>query len=262
MPELPEVENELLNFQTYALGQTILRAVVYEPRLIKRPSPSAFAKSLRGRQMVDASRRGKYLIVTLDDGHALILHFGMGGGLTLYQGKECRPRFTRIDFVLASGWMMAFTCPRNICRVMLTKQSSDVPAIDVMGPEPLGSEFTFSYLKQQIERSPGRQIKALLMDQSRIAGIGNIYADEILYLAGVRPDRASSSLTEQEIKGIYRNTRLVLRRAIRTGGDPEFPPEFLVSRSGRGDGCTRCDTDIEKIKVGGRTSYFCPQCQR
>jgi formamidopyrimidine-DNA glycosylase len=211
--------------------------------------------------MVDARRRGKYLIVTLDSGHALILHFGMGGGLTVYRGKEDRPRFTRIDFVLGNGCRMAFTCPRNICRVMLTRQSSDVPAIEGMGPEPLGDEFTYSHLRQQIDRSPRRRIKSLLMDQGRVAGIGNIYADEILYLAGVRPDRAACSLIPQEIKGIYRNTRLVLRRAIRTGGDPEFPPEFLVSRSGRGAGCSRCGSEIEKIKVGGRTSYFCPSCQ-
>jgi formamidopyrimidine-DNA glycosylase len=99
------------------------------------------------------------------------------------------------------------------------------------------------------------------MDQSSIAGIGNIYADEILHSAAVRPDRAAAGLSEQELKRVYRATRLILKRAIQTGGDPEFPPGFLVSRSGRGAGCSRCGTEIEKIRVGGRTSYFCPHCQ-
>jgi len=262
MPELPEVENELLYLQGTALGQTILRATVYEPRLIKKPSPASFARFIRGRRMVNAHRRGKYLIIALDNHHALILHFGMGGGLTVYRDKKDRPRFTRIDFALGNGCRMAFTCPRNICRVMVTEQASDIPAIDGMGPEPLGEDFSFSYLKQQIARSPSRRIKALLMDQSRIAGIGNIYADEILHSAAVRPDRAAASLSEQELKRVYRATRLILKRAIQTGGDPEFPPGFLVSRSGRGAGCSRCGTELEKIKVGGRTSYFCSHCQR
>lgn len=261
MPELPEVENRLLYFQKTALGETIERVVVTAPGMIKSSGPALFARSLAGRRMCKAERRGKYLIVTLDDDRALILHFGMGGELSYYAEASERPEFTRIEFFLASGGRLAFTCPRKICRVLLVDNVEDVPALKEMGPEPLASSFSLGYLERVIEESPARQIKPLLMDQKRIAGVGNIYADEILFEAGVRPDRRGSTLSREEIRRIHRETRRVLRRAIKTGGDDRFPAEFLVSRSSRGARCRRCGQPIQKKTIGGRTSYSCPVCQ-
>ncbi len=262
MPELPEVENRLLYFQKTALGETIDRVVVTAPGMIKSPSAARFARSLAGRRMSKAERRGKYLIIILDDDRALILHFGMGGELSYYADSRERPRFTRIEFFLKSGGRLAFTCPRKICRVLLVDSLDEVPALKGMGPEPLASNFSLGYLERVIEESPARQIKPLLMDQKKIAGVGNIYADEILFEAGVRPDRRCSTLTREEIKRIHRETRRVLRRAIKTGGDDQPPEEFLVSRSSRGARCRRCGQPIQKKTIGGRTSYSCPLCQR
>jgi formamidopyrimidine-DNA glycosylase len=146
--------------------------------------------------------------------------------------------------------------------VMLVDDASDVPALREMGPEPLDREFSLSRLQSLVEESPARKVKALLMDQKKIAGVGNIYADEILFEAGVRPDRAARELSEDEVKRIHRETRRVLRKAIKTGGDDEFPSEFLVSRSARGAECRRCGRPIERKTIGGRTSYFCPHCQK
>ena len=251
----------MLYFQRTALGQCVERAIVTAPNMIKSPTARAFARGLRGRRFVEAFRRGKYLIILLDDGRALILHFGMGGDLLYYRQPKERPDYTRIEFILTNGSRLAFTCPRKICRVMLVDDAAQIPALRDMGPEPLGSTFSLAFLERLIEERPRRQIKPLLMDQKMIAGVGNIYADEILFEARVRPDRLASSLTELEIKSIHRHTRRVLRRALRTAGDEEFPSDFLVSRDARGGRCKICGKPIEKKTIGGRTAHFCARCQ-
>lgn len=261
MPELPEVETQLRYFRKTALGSCVERVVITAPNIIKRPGPRAFARGLRGRSFVDAERRGKYLIVALDNGRSLILHFGMGGELSYHSSSKDRPDYTRIEFILTNGRRLAFTCPRKICRVMLVDDPSQVPALKEMGPEPLGAAFSLAFLEHLIEQRPRRQIKPLLMDQRMIAGVGNIYADEILFEAKVRPDRNASSLGEDETKRIHRETRRVLRRALRTAGEEEFPADFLVSRNSRGAACRVCAGPIEMKRIGGRTSYFCPNCQ-
>jgi formamidopyrimidine-DNA glycosylase len=261
MPELPEVETRLLYFRRTVLGQCVERVSITAPNMIKHPGARAFARGIRGRCFVEAFRRGKYLIVTLDNGRALILHFGMGGDLSYYKLPKDRPEYTRIEFMLTNGWRLAFTCPRKICRVLLVDDVSQVPALNEMGPEPLGAAFSFAFLERLIEERPRRQIKPLLMDQRMIAGVGNIYADEILFEARVRPDRLASTLSVEERKRIHRETRRVLRRSIRTAGEEEFPPDFLVSRNARGATCKVCSQSIEKKTIGGRTSYFCSHCQ-
>jgi formamidopyrimidine-DNA glycosylase len=261
MPELPEVETQLQYFRKTALGSCVGRVIITAPNIIRRPSARAFAQGLRGRCFVDAQRRGKYLIVVLDNQRKLVLHFGMGGDLGYYKASKDRPDYTRIDFILTNGWRLAFTCPRKICRVMLVDDTSHIPALKAMGPEPLGATFSLAFLEHLIERRPRRQIKPLLMDQKMIAGVGNIYADEILFEAGVRPDRIASSLSEDEIKRIHRETRRVLRRALRTAGEDDFPSDFLVSRNSRGAACKVCGGAITKKTIGSRTAYFCSQCQ-
>lgn len=261
MPELPEVETRLLYFRRTVLGQCVERVIITAPNMIKSPTARAFTRGLRGRCFVEAFRRGKYLIVALDDGRALILHFGMGGDLSYYEQPKQRPAYTRLEFLFLNGWRLAFTCPRKICRVMLVDDAGHIPALREMGPEPLGSAFSVAFLERLIEERSRRQIKPMLMDQKMIAGVGNIYADEILFEARVRPDRLASSLNEVEIKRIHRETRRVLRRAMQTAYDEEFPSDFLVSRDARGAVCRICGQPIEKKTIGGRTARFCSHCQ-
>jgi formamidopyrimidine-DNA glycosylase len=261
MPELPEVENRLIYFRREALGQRLDRVTITAPNIIKQTNARTFASALRGRKFVGAQRRGKYLIITLDNDRLLILHFGMGGDLLVYRDPRERPPFTRIEFIFERGRRMAFTCPRKICRVMLVDSLASVPALNKMGREPLDKAFSLAYLERVIEESPSRQIKPLLMDQKKIAGVGNIYADEVLFAARVRPDRRAGSLTEEEIKRVHREVRRVLRLAIKTGGDENFPSDFLVSRSNRAAACKVCGEAIEKKTIAGRTAYFCSRCQ-
>jgi len=262
MPELPEVEHQLKFFKKVALGQRVKRVSITAPNIIRRPGPRRFAAGMIGREFVRVERRGKYLIVSLDNGKYLILHFGMGGELYFYRDTAGRPDYTRIEFFLESGWRLGFTCPRKICRVMLVDEPSEVPALRDMGREPLGRSLSYSYFSRIIEESPGRLIKPLLMDQRKIAGVGNIYADEILFDARVRPDRKAATLSEGEIKLLHQATRRVLRAALKSGRDPDFPSDFLVSRSWRSAPCSVCGNPIERKTIGGRTAYFCLNCQK
>jgi len=261
MPELPEVETRLLFLKRNALGQTIERVNVLAPINIKTPSTRAFVSKLKGRRFESARRRGKYLIARLDDGRSLILHFTMGGDLYIYPRESERPEYTRIEFIFESGLRLAFTCPRNICRVMLVDDPLLVRGIREMGPEPLDRGFTLSKFKAILRASPRRRIKPLLLDQAAVAGIGNIYADEILHLACIRPDVRSSSIDENRLGLLHGAIKRVLRESIRTAHDEHFPDYFLIAREGRGEGCGQCGNEITKKRIGGRTSRFCPICQ-
>ncbi|HEU4390336.1 MAG TPA: DNA-formamidopyrimidine glycosylase family protein [Blastocatellia bacterium] len=269
MPELPEVETQLLYLRRTGLGRVIDKVTVLEPRIVKSPAPAdadcgcaaGFAKALRGRKMVDAARRGKYLIVQLDNATSLILHFAMGGELVYHERPADRPLYTRIDFKLAGGGHLAFTCPRNICRVMVVRDINQIPHLGRMGPEPLGPEFTRRHLESVFKRSHRRQIKPLLMDQHNVAGIGNIYADEILFASRVRPRRLAGTLSRAECGRIFTAVRRVLGKALETASEPDFPRDYLVSRWERDAGCRRCKRPITRVTIAGRTAYYCPNCQ-
>jgi len=262
MPELPEVESQLDYLRRTALGRTIRKVSVFEPRIIRNSSAASFKRTLTGRRLVSASRRGKYLIVDTGGERVLILHFGMGGDLQYYRSHEQKPRFTRIEFVLDNGYRLAFTCPRNICRVMSVRSVSEVPGLRDMGPEPLCSAFTLSVFRKMVESGAHRPIKALLMDQKRIAGIGNIYADQILFEARIRPVRKTSDLDRAEIGRVHRSIRRVLKKALPTASDDALPIHYIYSRDYRGLGCPRCGGRFEKTRVGGRSTRYCRVCQR
>jgi formamidopyrimidine-DNA glycosylase len=186
----------------------------------------------------------------------------MGGDLYCFKSSKERPSYTRIDIQLENGWRLAFTCPRNICRVMLVDDPMEIDALRTMGPEPLERGFSSAYLKRVLSGSPSRLIKPLLMDQSKIAGVGNIYADQILFEARVLPYRKVETLTNEEVSRIARATRKVLREAITTAGEPEFPADFLMSLREAKGRCHRCGGLIERLKIAGRTAHYCPHCQR
>ena len=262
MPELPEVESQLNYLRATALGRTIEKVVVFEPRIIKSSGSATFRKYLAGQRLVSAARRGKYLIVDTDGGRVLVLHFGMGGDLHYYRDLEQRPRFTRIEFILDNGYRLAFTCPRNICRAMSVRTASDVPGLRQMGPEPLCEAFTLSIFRSLIASGASRAIKALLMDQTRIAGIGNIYADQILFEAGIRPIRRTADLDDTEVRRLYRSIRRVLKKALPTANEEALPGHYIYARDERGLGCPSCDQPFEKTRVGGRTTRYCGLCQR
>ncbi len=268
MPELPDVEATRRYLISAGLpGRTIAGVELLWPGAVRRPSPKDFESGLAGRTVREVRRRAKYLVVELD-GPALVLHLRMTGSLLLSDTALERPRYTRNVFLLDAGRELRFVDPRKLGAMWLVRDESEV--LGGLGPEPLDPAFTPEELQTRLA---GRQApaKALLCDQSLIAGIGNIYADEVLFQARVHPLRRGGDISKVEVARLHDAIVDRLREAVEllaplvTGGGPptesrEGLAALLVQRSD-GAGCSRCGGPISRVAVRGRSSYFCPSCQ-
>jgi formamidopyrimidine-DNA glycosylase len=264
MPELPEVETYRAVLHERLLGRTLSRVVIHDPRLTMPRDPREVAAELEEQRVAAVDRRGKYLIVRLESGDALVVHLRMTGGFPVEPSTHERAVLTLDD-----GNELVYRDLRRFgtWRLLGPDELHDYLAAR-LGPEPLGRGFTASYLA---ERLAGRRapVKAALLDQRTVAGLGNIYADEALWYARVHPLRPSGELSPEEVGALRRGVRLALRRGIeRQGanlGDGAYPrgsmqDEFRVY--GRvGEPCARCGTPIEKTTAGGRGTSYCPSCQ-
>jgi formamidopyrimidine-DNA glycosylase len=267
MPELPEVEtirNELL---PHVLGRTITDVVIFWEKMVKRPSAAELKSRLSGRKITGLTRRGKYLFFHLDDGYVLVMHMKMTGSLLVDPAED---RFTRAIIRLDDGAALHFWDPRKFGKMSL-EEGEDAVASQ-LGPEPLDDNFTPDVLAGLL-RHRKAPIKPVLIDQTVIAGIGNMYADEALFEARLHPLKPAGQLSSEEIKRLYEAIRAVLRRALRSKGAsvrnyirPDGTPgtahdEFKVAH-GTGKECPDCGGPIERIVVRGRGTYICPRCQR
>ncbi len=269
MPELPEVESLRRILARSAVGRTIERARVAEPRL-RRKVARDFAAAVAGRTIVRLERRAKYLIIELSGDAAIIVHLGMSGSLT-HRGRdfddtEFDPRHDHIEFALEDATRLVYNDPRRFGMIRLVMGGQ----LDA-APEPLSAAFNADYLSR-VARGRRAAIKNLLMDQRVVAGIGNIYASEILFRAGVRPTRRAARVRRDEIERIVAATAPILRAAIGSRGttfrsyrDSEGQPGRFARRLmvyGRaGEPCRVCHSVIRAVTVGQRSSFFCPRCQ-
>ena len=266
MPELPEVEtikNELL---PHILGREVTAVTLLWEGIVRQSSVEEFCSRVIGQRITGLTRRGKYLLFGLSSGEILVMHMKMTGSLLLDSADN---RFTRAVIHLGDGTKINFRDPRKFGAMWLIGDENTVA--DRLGPEPLEDGFTLEVLAQRL-RNRVAPIKAILIDQSFLAGIGNMYADEALFAAGIHPLRQGGSLTQDEIERLYRAIKRVLWSAIgnkgasvrnyfRPGGDigtAHF--EFKVAH-GRGKKCPNCGTPIQRITVRNRGTYFCPNCQ-
>ncbi len=272
MPELPEVETTRRGLIPWMRGATIADLVVREPRL-RWPIPADLAVRLRGRVVTDLTRRGKYLIVSLDKG-ALIVHLGMSGSLRVV-GPEVPPGPSEpFDLVLAGASPMAVRMrdPRRFGALLFSEDPLHHPLIAPLGPEPLEAGFDGAYLRA---RGRGRTIaiRDLLLNGHIVAGIGNIYANEALFEAGIHPGRAAGRISADRYEALAQAVIAVLSRAVEAGGTTlkDFagsdgrPGYFqlqlrVYGREGRP--CPRCATPIARLSGGGRSGYYCLKCQR
>lgn len=280
MPELPEVET-IKRGLSHRLRDKVIERVVIIPdpkgsRMLRRyPSRRRFIRKITGRKIIALKRRAKYLLFQLDSGETMIVHLGMSGQLILRPFGSPPPPHTRIIFKTAEGGDLFFIDPRKFGEVYLYSRADGDTMIDPfsLGPEPLEDEFSPEVLKRRLacRRSP---IKVSLLDQKLIAGLGNIYADESLFRARIHPEKLSFTLTDREIERLHKAIREVLREAIELHGtsaadrqyvDSEgFPGKFqtrLNVYQRKGEECPCCGMLIEAIKLGGRTTHFCPRCQ-
>jgi formamidopyrimidine-DNA glycosylase len=268
MPELPEVETIKRDLTPRILGRSFVGVTLNWPNTVRIPSPEAFSRSLVGKGITELDRRGKYLIFRLSSGEALILHFRMSGSLLLDPQGEPDP-YIRVVFHLDDGAHLHFRDPRKLGLMWLVKDESKV--VGKLGPEPLDRGFTAEVLGERAKKRSAL-IKAVLCNQSFLAGVGNMYADEALFAAGIHPMRTANSLSTEEIARLHCALRRVLEEAIGSYGAsindyrrPDGEPGtaqfvFKVAHRG-GQPCPACATPIERIAIRQRGTYFCPRCQ-
>jgi formamidopyrimidine-DNA glycosylase len=270
MPELPEVETIKNRLMPLVVGKRIQSVEFLYPKTLLAPSLAEFNRRVEDSVIEELDRRGKYLILRLDNGDALLVHLRMTGSFLVGEDKSLPDKHTCAVVHLDSGLKMFFIDPRKFGKFQLV--SGDSSPLLKLGPEPLSDMFTTQLL---IDIMAGRKIpvKALLVDQSLIAGIGNMYADEALYEARIHPLRTADGLSIQEIKQLHIAVRQVLKKAIESGGasvSNYFHPDgakgkaqegFKVAHR-KGKKCTTCGELIERIVVRQRGTYFCPNCQR
>ncbi len=270
MPELPEVETIARALREGKdgpplPGKHIVAVTIKWPRHFERPKARTARKRLTGRRIESVSRRGKYLVMRLDEG-TLLIHLRMSGDLRLEPAGQPPGRFDHTIFHLGGDWELRFSDARKFGRIWWLQD----PQLELgkLGPEPLSDDFTTDWLAAAAN-SRKRMLKPLLLDQSFLAGVGNIYADEALHRAGLHPRRRSDSLSNVEIEALYHGIREALSAGLRhcgasidwvyRGGD--FQNHFRVHRR-EGLPCPECGTPIERIVVGQRGTYLCPRCQR
>jgi formamidopyrimidine-DNA glycosylase len=271
MPELPEVETVARGLRASLIGKAIVDVEVRWVRSIVPPDPTIFSRHLEGQTVTSVGRRGKWVVIGLDGGYTLLVHLRMSGRLILGSGERSDHRHLRVLFSLSGGGQLCFFDQRKFGRLVLTLDPQEV--LGDLGPEPLEDSFTAARLNEMFERRHGR-IKPLLLNQRFLAGLGNIYADEALWRAGIHPLRRADTLTFADVQRLHLGIRTVLQAAIDGGGTTladagyqqadgrsgEFAGQLAVY--GRaGQPCLRCGADIERIKVGQRGTHFCSRCQ-
>ena len=277
MPELPEVESLRRILRRSAVGRVIIGARISQIALRRKP-PGDFAAQITGRKIREVARRAKYLILDLDGDSIILVHLGMSGSLThrrsSFDSTDFDPRHDHIEFFLDDQTRLVFNDPRRfgIVRLMARDAMASSAELRAIGPEPFAAAFNAQYLA---DKARGRRaaIKNLIMDQRIVAGIGNIYASEILFHARVRPTRRAGKVTTAEIEKIAAFTREILRAAIGSRGTTFRSYRDSKGRSGRfaarlqvygreGKPCYACSTAIRNVVVGQRASFYCPKCQK
>jgi formamidopyrimidine-DNA glycosylase len=275
VPELPEVETVRARLEPALVGRRLDRVEIHDPRLTRPFDPARVAAELEGERIVAVDRRGKYLLVRFESGRILLIHLRMTGNLLHGSGESLaaddphRRAVVRLD----DGSDVAYRDVRRFGTWLLVEQNELEPYLsERVGREPLERSFTTRRLAEALA---GRRttVKAAILDQRRLAGVGNIYADEALWRAGVHPQRPAGELGPEELKALHRGIRTALKAGIKRqgatlrdyrtpdGGSGTMQDEFKVY--GReGEPCDRCGTPIEKIRAAGRGTWYCPNCQR
>jgi formamidopyrimidine-DNA glycosylase len=265
MPELPEVETIARSLKPELVGKTILSADLRWTRTLAIPSPSQFKKQIAGQKILDVSRRAKYIVIRLDT-CSFLVHLRMSGDLLIRAGKIKPEKHDRLLLHFSDRNYLAFNDTRKFGRVWLTDQPEKI--LGKLGPEPLEKSFTAQWLFQNLQ-ARRRYLKPLLLDQTFIAGLGNIYTDECLHIAQLHPLAASNNVTKKQAEALHKAIRAVLKEGIRRNGASidwvyrggDYQNHFRVYDR-EGDPCPVCGTAIQKFTVGQRGTHICPNCQR
>jgi formamidopyrimidine-DNA glycosylase len=276
VPELPEVETIRRDIDKEFAKQRIKQVEVNGSRSIRRHPAETLVSRVEGRKLVGTNRRGKYLILRLDSRDLVVAHMGMSGQLLRASSKDVRVKHTHVVFGFAGGLELRFVDPRTFGELFIASPGEtmeEVPELAHLGFDPVEQPMAWTAFAGLLGARRAK-LKPLLMDQRFIAGIGNIYSDEILFVAGLRPDRTSDQLTTREVRRLYRSVVETLQDAIRHRGsslaDRQYRDLFGVIGDYQrlhnvydreGAPCPRCRGVIVRVKANGRSSFFCPRCQ-
>ncbi|WP_175614934.1 DNA-formamidopyrimidine glycosylase [Piscibacillus halophilus] len=273
MPELPEVETVRRTLEPIIKGKKIKDVIIHYAGIIKEPNDSlAFKHRIIGQKFTQVDRLGKFLIFHLSDDR-LVSHLRMEGKYGVYEHSEPLEPHTHIIFQLDDGKELRYRDVRKFGTMHLKEPSHllSTPPLNKLGVEPFSEHFTSEYLFQKLRRTT-RRIKPALLDQAIVTGLGNIYVDEVLYKSHIHPERIANTITFEEAKMLQQHTVQVLQEAVEHGGSSIRSYlnslgevglfQLRISVYGKeGESCPSCHTTIEKIKVGGRGTHFCPKCQ-
>jgi formamidopyrimidine-DNA glycosylase len=274
MPELPEVEHVVRALRPIVTGRRILAAELNLKRTAPELSRAAFGRQLRNLRITGVGRRGKYILFELESGRLLATHLRMTGKFLSLTADDALPPYAHVIFYLDDERRLVFCDMRQFGRMRLIRDASRLPKeLTTLAPEPLSDEFTEEYFLETLSRSR-RSLKQLLLDQTRVLGLGNIYAVEALFLARINPTKPANRLSKSRARKLYQAIRQILREAIDAGSTLridladgngsyfETPERFWHVYEREGEPCVNCGTRIRRIVHGGRSTYYCPRCQR
>lgn len=272
MPEMPEVETVRRGLLTQVKNHQIKQVEIRYPDLITGDTEQ-FVEFVTGATITDIGRRAKFLLIHLDNGYTIISHLRMEGRYRISADPAAIDKHSHAIFTLDNGQKMIYNDVRKFGRMQLwnTDDLMNNKSLQKLGPEPLSSEFTFQNLKPRIMRHR-KDIKTVLLDQSVMSGLGNIYVDEVLWKVKIHPETPANHLTDEDIQNIIEVSNQEMKMAIASGGSTVRSYIDATGHKGNmqnslkvygkeGTPCPRCGTDIVKIKVGGRGTHFCPHCQ-
>lgn len=275
MPELPEVETVVQDLRPQLVGRRLERVALRLPRLVRYPAPAKFVAGLTGTTVETVHRRGKYIIMPLlGTTRRFVVHLGMTGHLRVWDRQAPAARHTHLRIALDDGRELRYDDQRQFGRLLLGGEDElrAAGAFPRLGPEPIGDSLTEPEFQARIRRRR-RPVKSALLDQSFLAGLGNIYADEACFVAGIRPSRLTHRLAVRERTALFGAIETVLRKSIAARGSSvaSYVDAFGVAgrnqetlqvygRAGRP--CFRCGTALKRLRLAGRTTVYCPTCQR
>lgn len=269
MPELPEVETTRRGVEPHTVGKCVTQVVVREPRM-RWPVPAELPQLLQGQRIHAVERRAKYLLFRTDNG-SLLVHLGMSGSLRVVPAGDVPQRHDHVDIVLESGRSLRYNDPRRFGCLLWSEIGEEHPLLQHLGPEPLSSQFDGNLL---FKRSRGRKVsvKQFIMDGKVVVGVGNIYANEALFLAGIRPDRPCGRISQVRYERLSKYIKQVLTSAIEQGGTtlrdfvggdgkPGYFAQQLYVYGRQDELCKVCAGELREQRLGQRTTVYCVTCQ-
>jgi formamidopyrimidine-DNA glycosylase len=273
MPELPEIETIKQGLEERIVGLTIKEVVFDTPKMLL-PNPQSLISSIKGAKVTQVGRRAKMPLLFLSNGRILVFHLKLNGRLLVRKVSDPPDQFVRVKFIFDKGRELRFAEMRKFGWVKLLRNKAELEKVTVgLGPEPFSKEFNLGYFQEKLAKTK-RAIKVVLMDQKGFAGIGNIYATEALFYAGIDPRRPASFLSKDESGRLYQKVLWVLKQGLKyqgttdrdlaylqVTGEPGRFQEHLAVYGREGKPCSRCGEPVRKIKISGRGTYFCSKCQ-